>query len=241
MKELLISIFREFGFFTAETDGEALFFQKESKEKVEYYLVMFLDKKGLEEYTPDTLAGIQQLLLAKKQAASDIDKNTSLLICVEFDNYQQDCPRYKNIMLQIEEDEYSYKKYLLAYTAKALESFRANEPVRDQLNTLVANDDNFRQFSEHIYAQEAYFFAVQTFLKLPFLNLVIGKDKQFVTIGQLLAGKLSTAELQFMNQRLVSYPMEGIRRDQLLAAVVDPRNDAFNDFFNTFSSDDPAS
>jgi hypothetical protein len=243
MKEILISIFKEFGFFADETSGEALFFQKEGKEKVEYYLVMFLDKKGLEQYNSDSLTYVQQLLLAKKQAAaaSDIDKNASLLICVEFDNYQGDCPRYKNMMLQIEEDEYSYKKYLLPYTAKALESFRTTETVKDQLNTLVANEENFQQFSEHIYANEAYFFAVQTFLKLPFLNLVISEDKQFITISQLLAGKLSTAELQFMNQKLVSYPMENIGRDQLLAAVVDPRSDAFNEFFNTFSSDDPAS
>lgn len=241
MKEIIIALFQEFGFFTAEADQPAMFFQKQGKEKIEYYLVMFLDKVGLEQYTLETLNDIQQLLMSKKEAASDIDKNTSLLICVEFDDYLTDCQRYKNIMLQIEEDEYAYKKYLLPFTAKALDMFSTDNPVFEQLNDLVADDTRFSQFSRNIYAEEAYFFAVQTFLKLPFLNLVISRDKQFVTIEQLLSRKISATELNFMNGNLIVYPMGNISRDQLLADIVDPRNDSFTNFFNTFDSNDPTS
>lgn len=241
MKELIIALFQEFGFVTAEADQPVMFFQKHGTEKVEYYLVMFLDKAGLEGYTLESMNAIQQLLLAKKETASDIDKNTSLLICVEFDDYLTDCSRYKNIMLQIEEDEYAYKKYLLPFTAKALEPFSTVKSVFEQLNGLVADERRFSQFSGNIYAEDAYFFAVQTFLKLPFLNLIINRDKQFVTIGELLSRKISVTELSFMNGNLIIYPMENISRDQLLAAVVDPRNDSFTNFFNTFDSNDPAS
>jgi len=241
MKQLLRRLFNEFGFYSEETESEQLFFQKQEQGRIEYYLVLFITKSVLADYGPESLTDIHKLFDIKKEGISDIEKNTSLIICVLFDNYASDCQRYKNIMLQIEEDEYWFKKYLLPYTTQAVANFDLEIGITQQLNLVVNNDDNFKQFNEHIHSNESYFFAIQCFLKLPFLNLVIGNDEQFVSIRQMLATKISTDELSFLDNVLINYQVQRLQWEQLLSGVANPHSDVFDEFLQTFSKDASAS
>lgn len=234
MKELIISIFRAFGFATEDVAKEILFFQPQDKEQVEYYLVQFITAAQLAAYSGNDAFNILQ---SEKPQFRDADKNTSLILCVEFKELKTDCPQHKNAMLQIEEDEFWFKKYLLAYTANAVTKFTPGDQVISQINAMVNEEQAFDRFNQHIYEDEGYFLGVQLFLKIPFLGMTTQHDRQFVTIEQMLVERLSAAELQLLYERIAPHPNEPDEWEQLRALSLNPKTDNLDQFLTQFFGD----
>lgn len=234
MKDFISALFTESGFQSESPREQIRFYRKTVPEKVEYYLVLFINATELNTFENEALKNIQEIFQEKRKEVRDVHKNTSLIICVEFSSYAQDCVRYQNQMLRIEEDDYSFKKYLLPYTNSAIASLGKQSSLVEFLNKTVSNEELFREFTERIYTNETYFFTVQCFLKLPFLNLKIERGQQFVTIYQLLEQKISTSELAFLNEVLIPFQVDIFQRDQLLHQVLDPNDRTFETFLNSF-------
>lgn len=235
MKELINRLFIECNFHIDSENDNVRFYRKNSSERVEYYLVLFLSKAELENFN-ETPTHVQSVFQSKKSEYSDVAKNTSLIICVEFADFVNDCNKYKNKMLRIEEDDYWFKKYVLPFTVSGANSLVQNIPVVQQLNGIVSDVSLFQDFTSQMYRNETYFLAVQFFLKFPFLNLQIDPSQQFVSIPQLLSARISTGELSFLNDVLLPYALETLNRDQLVQQVLDPNDTAFDTFLNSFNA-----
>lgn len=234
MKEFITNLFAAFGFVTAETQGSTMFFTRAEGDRSEYYLLLFVKKTDLSDGMDAKFEMVNELFDIKKEVARDIEKNTSLVICVEFDSYREDCARYKNRLLQIEEDEFSYRKYVVPYTLAALSGLNEHENIVHLINQTISDENSFEAFNNQMFSSERYFLAMQLFIKLPFLNLSVSRSGDFVTIAALLSRKISSNEQQFLNNLLETRQPEQNEREQLLQKVLDPHDNSFDALLNSF-------
>lgn len=233
MKVLIDSIFVESGFINEESSN-IYFYRKNSTERVEYYLIVFISKEELEKFNQSTLLRVHELFQEKKKLLKDVSNNTSLIICVEFSSFVTDCIKYKNRMLSIEEDDYWFKKYILPYTPNSAESLSESNNIVSYLNSIVSNETLFEEFTTQIFSNEQYFLTIQLFLKLPFLNININSEQKLDTIQQLLSTRISDFEQNFMSEILLSFPFGSFNGDRLREEILNPNNQSFDIFINSF-------
>lgn len=234
MEEFITKLFAALGFITEETTSSTMFFARAQEGRSEYYLLLFVKKEDLSDGMTTKFEEINALFDTKKKNARDIEKNTSLIICAEFENYREDCLRYKNRLLQIEEDEFFYRKYVVPYTQVALSGLNNSEDLLHSLRDTIAHEGSFEAYNNQMFANEAYFLAMQLFIKLPFLNLSVNSSGDFVTIETLLSQKIAANEKEFLDGVLRTGPVQPEERDQLLKKILDPNDNSFDEFINSF-------
>ncbi|TDQ79083.1 ABC-three component system middle component 1 [Sphingobacterium yanglingense] len=240
MRQSITTLFSAFGFTNTQTDSEVMFFTRTEEDRAEYYLVLIINKTGLVSEIEQKFEIVNALFDNKKRESRDIEKNTSLIIFVEFESYREDCPKYKNRLLQIEENEYFYRKYVIPYTPIALSNFTAEDNFVNSIEQTISNEKNFDAFNSDMFENEPYFFAMQLYIKLPFLNLNINRSENFFTIAAMLSEKIGTNEQLFLARVLDTPQLEQNERDQLLQKVLDPNDNSFDIFINSFIGDAPA-
>ena len=127
---------------------------------------------------------------------SNAEKNSFLIIFVKLDNLETEYDLIENQILAIEEDEYFFRKYVIAYKEDMIEEL-PNENITNLINKVVA-DRNIDNFRVNKFQDKLYFLALQLFVKLPFLKYV-PKDKNFKSIQSILYDKLDDS-LKEVNQ-----------------------------------------
>ncbi|WP_126248005.1 ABC-three component system middle component 1 [Chitinophaga rhizosphaerae] len=238
MENIITQLFIKFGFVTLETDSRIKFFTNSNSDRSEYYLVLFIKKADLSTIDVN-LTEVLTLFESKKALATDVEKNTSLIICVEFENYAEDCVRYKNRLLQLEEDEFFYRKYVIPYTPNALLGLNNQNDIVTSIHQIISDEERFDAFNTQIFANEIYFLAMQLSIKLPFFNLNVARSDDFISISELLSQKISQGEQQFLSSILKAPQLEQNQRDQLLQKVLDPNDTTFDTFINSLIDDAP--
>jgi hypothetical protein len=105
-----------------------------------------------------------------------LKKNTSLLAYVKVTNVKASLTRLKNTIFNIEEDEYYFRKFVFFYTDEMLGSIDIKKDIKEQLNTIV-DDGDIDKLREDCFSDLVYFFALQLFIKLPWLSFDIERTK----------------------------------------------------------------
>ena len=199
MKDLIQKVFFASGFkITGQTEN-TFFFQNISDSHQSYYLVHFIVAEQLKNYLDDSdFEDPYHLFEEQKKISADVEKNTSLLVISLSVNIESDYSLYKNAILQIEEDEYWFKKYVLLYTNESISNFD-KETILEDLNTCILNNSLFTSFKDALYTNAEYFVAMQIFLKFPFLNVPISLNEQYLSIESILQNNLSEYQLSTLN------------------------------------------
>jgi len=200
MKALINNIFAEHGF--SRMGGEnAIFFEKDIQDRQEYFLVDFIDATQFKGYLQGEQGSeVFALFEEHKKRKKDIEKNTSLLLCIRLDTMAGDIAGLKNGILDFEENEYWFKKYTLVYTDASVPQPAEGASVMEHFNTLLLDNERFSSYKENSYADETYFLGIQLFLKLPFLAVPQHDQVNYRTISEILKDKLSEAEILFMEK-----------------------------------------
>lgn len=198
MKELIEIVFAESGFIESGHKDSAIFYKKQDEQKKEYYLVDFINPQDLTDFMSKEKANnIFELFEEQKKQGVDIEKNTSLLLCVRLNDIKSDINVIKNDILLIEEDDFWFKKYVITYSDTSVPDAPVSGTYLEYFNQLLLDNDTFREYKNDVYLNEKYFLIIQLFLKLPFLNVPINTQNNFNTIGDILSQQLSTIEMQF--------------------------------------------
>ncbi|WP_330112748.1 ABC-three component system middle component 1 (plasmid) [Cetobacterium somerae] len=142
----------------------------ENNTKNSFYVVIFLSELN-ENNLKNIINQKQESLyesLSSKENFNAIVKNTNLLILL-----QSDKEINKEIMA-IEEDEYFFKKYILKYSSKELESL--NEYKGTLINKIesIKNDySGFKKFKQkkELYNNNWFSLLMKLYIKIPELNL----------------------------------------------------------------------
>jgi hypothetical protein len=241
MKELLNKIFFESGFKVAAETTNTIFFENPNDGRQSYYLVHFIGVQVLKGYL-DSIPFEEAYMLfeEQKKLKPDIEKNTSLLIIAVTENIEQDLNTYKNSILQIEEDEFWFKKYVLVYSNESIANFNESDMIVEDLNTCILNNSQFIAFKDALYVNKEYFVVMQIFLKIPFLIVPISLNEQYLSINSILQNNLSSDQLSLLNMLLTQ--SEEIT-DEYWDSLKDAGNkvadsEQLSNFFSKFKAND---
>lgn len=102
-----------------------------------------------------------------------IIKNTSLIILLNVDDLEVFYRNNLYKIMQIEEDEYYFRKYVVLYTNEGLSKLESNTKfLLDYIQGQDSKDRSlFDKFENNMFFEEAYFIAMQLIIKLPFISL----------------------------------------------------------------------
>src|SRR5437868_7846778 len=200
MIEIIKKIFSESNFKLASEKTSTLFFENANEGQTSYYLIHFIGVGALKNYiSANKLEESFAIIEEQKKKKSDVEKNTSMIICALSENLSDSMQDLKNDILFLEEDEYWFKKYVLVYSNNCIERFKNEGEIIPVSDSILLNSTEFQKFHETLYQNEEYYFAAQIFLKLPFLPVPISLHEQYLTIDQILDNNLSQEEMILLN------------------------------------------
>jgi hypothetical protein len=238
MKELLKNIFAVNGFSERKINGDTYFFEAKDSKKSEYYLIDFIESDKIKGYlNTDALESVFTLFNDQKKEKQDIEKNTSLIICLRLNNIKEDIEGIRNDILRIEEDDYWFKKYVIVYSDNSLPQPTDGIDYIEYFNGLLADSERFKEYKSDIYQNEGYYLAIQIFLKIPFINVPVKITSSYRSIEDLVAEKLSATEKDLLYKLRslsdINDPAfwEVIKSDSVLAGN---GSTSINDFLDRF-------
>ncbi|RBQ28758.1 ABC-three component system middle component 1 [Aliarcobacter vitoriensis] len=168
-----------------------------TKEEREYLFVKDYSQEDFKSFfSCDKTKSLIDYFDKLKIEYSNAEKNSSLIIFVKLDNLETEYDLIENQILAIEEDEYFFRKYVIAYKEDMIEKL-PNENIRNFINEVVTNG-NIDNFRVEKFQNKLYFLALQLFVKLPFLKYV-PKYNNFKSIQSILDNKLDDS-LKEVNQ-----------------------------------------
>lgn len=174
MKEILSKIFEEHNFRLVNFPQEiqSLFAVSKDMDKVNYYLVLFVDDLYLG--TDTDFESLYSDVKSLEYYDHQTDKNLTLVVCLKRNSLKPD-ENLSNRIYQIEEDPYFFKKYVLTYTDNQVELIKNLISSKDSITNIfyktLNNHDLFLQFKKAPYKETQYNLISKLFIKIPFLNL----------------------------------------------------------------------
>ena len=172
------------------------FYKHKQTEIANYFIINFIDcrefeadeekvinalEKLEEEYSKSTdlysISLKQQIIesLNNTKEASQIDKNTSVIYMLLFENIEN-LNNYRNAVYSIEESPNYFKRYVLPYTHKQIEELKKaisqfnDRSLVDALCQIVDNEDSYFKLVEGKELDSTYSLVIRMFSKLPFLQ-----------------------------------------------------------------------
>lgn len=241
MREIINSIFTESSFRAVARLQDCIFFENPLEGQNSYFLVVYLETSNLKGYLDsEYFEQVQSFFEEQKKNKADIDKNTSLLIIAKANELEQDFLANKNSILEIEEDEFWFKKYVLIYSDTSVEGFGHGQEVLSELKACVLNSTRFTEFKDSLFLDAEYFVVMQIFLKFPFLNVPISLNEQFLSIDNILQNNLSESQISFLD--LLVGEVDAFEEDYWErlkdASVKAVESEELKTFFTKFEADD---
>ncbi|KNY30536.1 ABC-three component system middle component 1 [Pseudobacteroides cellulosolvens] len=172
------------------------FYKHSDKKIASYFLIYNIDCKEFEknedamktaletleiEYSNvdkgrnESLKSKIQATFDNNQEASQIDKNTSAIYLLQFNNLEN-LERYRNLVYAIEESPNYFKRYIIPYTKPQVDAL--NKIISDnygsEINTILSdisdNEDEYYKLLERKNVGSVYELVIRLFSKLPFLQ-----------------------------------------------------------------------
>ena len=202
MKKILKDIFHKNGFELMREKNEFTFFRKENQE---YFFIASYKEEELENFfvsdKTDNMINIQDEL---NETNEDINKNTSLVIYVKTNNFQEFFDKNRGIIYKIEEDEYYFRKYVIVYTENSIKEIKSSEFIGNKIKEVLLEAGRMDKFEETYYKDEEFYLVMQLYIKLSFLIYEI-EDKPFIPITQKIMKKITEENLSDQYQSIMAW------------------------------------
>ncbi|SEO12050.1 hypothetical protein SAMN05216436_1353 [bacterium A37T11] len=210
MENLIHHIFSESSFVESDHNGRVHFYEKTNEDKLEFFLVDFIlendilnyfevalnSESSVSEINQTPLIGDVHFLFNEQvKKRKEIEKNTSLIVCIKMMDFATGFQKIKNQVLLIEEHEYWFKKYVVLYTDESVPKNLIDQSYLTHITELVSNSSSFGTMKNNMFLNGAYFLALQLFIKIPFLNAPKGQQQAFVSPDQLIEMELTASDL----------------------------------------------
>lgn len=195
MEEIIGKIFKYYHLRKIWEDESIKFYTNTSDNIVSYFITNYVDcsnaydgendikeklsrleKEYVDEITENN--GIKYSIIdsfVDKQAAGQIDKNTSAIYLVKFSEVDK-LPQFRNIIYSIEESPIYFRRYILPYTdmqvtelKKVLSDYKEKNIV-DIFTDLANDENNYYRLMDGKNNNSAYELVIRLFSKIPFLQ-----------------------------------------------------------------------
>lgn len=177
------------------------------KTKTNYFLVISLsNEKELSNVlkVQGRLANYMKYKINEK----DLERNISLIICFknEDDSKKIDMSR----VLEVEEDPYYFKKYILEYSEEELKQLiknyfttQPNNRVEDILLNIISDNPIYENYRRNKKSGRAYSLVSKIYMKVPFLKLKINQESSLISLQKNIDEALSHKELLLVKNTLL--------------------------------------
>lgn len=168
----------------------------ESSKKQEFFVI--IDKgsgsneEDLKELFKNGIQQIYQIIKSGGHCNNTFDKNATLIIC-----YNGPATPESDIISQIEEDPYVFKKNVLIYSKKQMEELNGligNDFTVDNLNKLLNKASNFEKMKRGDQ-DSGYALLCRLFVKLPFLVYKKDTETTLHSLPEQIESELQKKEL----------------------------------------------
>jgi hypothetical protein len=161
----------------------------------DFLTVSFMDQDQMSEETlTENIGRFYKAVSEEKGAIVGMDKNLSLLIMLKVDSLEQP-PAIQSLIFDIEEDPYTFKKYILTYTGKQeslLTSLfkESDQDVKSFLYKILYDSERFSAFKNRIANESAliYDLVSKIFIKLPYLSIKNQHKEMNLLLNDILGG-----------------------------------------------------
>lgn len=179
-----------------------------------HYFVVFVDKipdNFVTEDSPGYSAALRDYL--GERFAPSMPKNFSLILCWERE-VVEDFETINAQILQIEEDPFDFKKYVLMYSQSEVDELhsdweRSEMSMIPFLNHYLYEDGKFTRFKNRT-ATPAYNLVTRLFIKVPFLKLHV-KERTFEDLQEVIRESLQEDLTDLRDRLLEVSPDEFIK------------------------------
>jgi hypothetical protein len=199
MIDIIYKCFKQYGYSLVESIkyDDTKFFKKSDTKVASYFLVKSIDcasfetdekemKAALEKLENDyvgndeenDIKSMKQLIMDSfdsTQDASQIDKNTSAIYLLKFDNIEN-FKKHRNLIYAIEESPNYFLRYVLPYTQRQIDGMderlnaNADKPLNEVLSDITNDSNEYYNLMDGNNAGSVYELAVRMFSKVPFLQ-----------------------------------------------------------------------
>lgn len=239
MISLLKKIYEQNEFVINEGNDKLLFSEKENQE---YYITLEYDLTEIENFfeckkTNNLISFYQNI----KKKSADIEKNTSLIVCIKVDNIEDAHKKNKNIIYKIEEDEYFFRKYIILYTENSIKNIDISENIIEQLELIIKKDNMIENYQKDPYKSEEFFLAIQLYVKCPFLVFKVDTNP-FMSLQEQIKKMILKDDLNNEYSKILSFEDNFIesKQNEYFEKLTDVflseniENQLLNDFFDHF-------
>ncbi|MEX3418841.1 MULTISPECIES: ABC-three component system middle component 1 [Bacillus] len=212
MRLLLERIFKESNFEIIKNinlinQNETFIAIDKNGNRKNYYLVIFLNDSVSREIIDGEFAYFLPYIKEQPFYRTDMDKNFSLLVCLNVDNEELNEELQKEIF-EIEEDPYDFKKYVLAYTSKEIQILKEelNSPkyklpilfngISSKINQILMDTNRFREFKNK-EGDPAYNLITNIFIKLPIFKIDSGEEKEMLNLQTVIKSEFKNIQKEF--------------------------------------------
>lgn len=241
MKTIIENIFAKFGFNRIFESGDVHFYENSNDNQQSYFITHFVSVKELGDYLEgDGISKSLSLFESQKKLKSDVDKNTSLILVLELADISKDFQACKNRILEIEEDEFWFKKYVLLYSLKSIANFISSSDPYTQIKECVLDHSKFALFKDNMFSDIEYFTCMQIFLKFPFLNVPVSLTEHYLSIDGILKDNLDDKKFEYLDRitNEIDRTDDNYWASLRSAALDSSTTDTLDTFFTSFNTND---
>lgn len=233
MLDFIQQLFREYNFDNNINDDRFYFFQKDESNLTEFYIIDLVDQSVLDAYLDsESLTDLLSFFNEQKPKSPAVDKNTNLLIFVKVNTVTEETyDRLKRHIWKIEEDEYFFNKSVILYDQNSLNELSSDTDIKVQLTNNILKIDDFTNYSKNQFIDSAYFFTIQLFIKLSFLEIPV-KYEEFKDLQALISSKLNKNE-NYLVDALSENELKKFKK--LRDDCLNISDDSFELFLNKFN------
>lgn len=145
-------------------------------------------------------------------------KNTDLVVLYRLDSLA-DLHQYEHSIFDIEENAYSLKKHVLYYTTSELEQLGQYLTQGNEIETLVADPEYFKQYKIKPVEETAFSLACRLYVKLPFLA-VPAKEATLTSANQLANQLLDRQNLRTFFNEIEKQLNSGQTHEKVIEALI---------------------
>lgn len=180
-------------------DNLGIFIPKPSNKKFEYFIVASLTNPNINDLNKLIELDFNNIYSYIKNSEyynNYMDKNTSLIILLEFDNFNSMLNNsiLNKCIFDIEENKYNFKKYVITYSKNQLKELqkidKLDGSLLENINEVIYSIEDFTDFKSNPTEESLYSLISKLYIKLPFLRLN-SKEEQISSLKDRIEVELS--------------------------------------------------
>ena len=221
IERVILNILKENGFdgyekVTNDYFKSVIFTYRKDNYKTEFYVVVSIDQKAFLDIDENKMfSDISKSLKGSSSYVAEVDKNTSLVICVAKDSKLKSDEILESKGLQTEENPYFFKKYVLSYDEKIaeevfgemLEDYNEFTNITKYIESVITNPEKFRNFKLNPVNNEDYMLLSKIIMKIPVIPVKVPDNKSIKPLSSMINESISSENLQ-KAQNIVTFLSE---------------------------------